>query len=80
MNYYQVQFWTILIQCCFQLSSGLLYNYGDGSYYIGDMDGFGKPIGHGKFYNTSGALSNVSHIKYISITVFIVLCVKQVYC
>ena len=35
---------------------GLRYNYGDGSYYIGNVDGQGKPMGYGKYYNTSGNL------------------------
>lgn len=32
------------------------YNYGDGSYYVGEFDDFGLPSGVGKFYNTTGKL------------------------
>jgi len=35
---------------------GLTYNYGDGSYYVGEVDNYGLPKGTGKFYNTSGNL------------------------
>ena len=38
---------------------GLRYNYGDGSYYIGNVDGHGKPHGNGKYYNTSGSLGKI---------------------
>ena len=34
----------------------LTYNYGDGSYYVGEVDNYGLPKGTGKFYNTSGNL------------------------
>ena len=35
---------------------GYTYNYGDGSYYVGEFDDFGLPSGVGKFYNTTGKL------------------------
>lgn len=37
-------------------SDGLRYNYGDGSYYEGEVDGQGRPSGRGRFFNTTGAL------------------------
>ena len=39
-----------------QGANGLRYNYGDGSHYVGQVDGEGRPDGVGKYYNTSGAL------------------------
>lgn len=39
-----------------QVAFGLKYYYGDGSYFIGDVDDFGRPSGHGTFHNTSGIL------------------------
>jgi len=34
----------------------LTYNYGDGSFYVGEVDEQGRPFGIGRFYNTSGNL------------------------
>jgi len=34
----------------------LRYDFGDGRYYVGNVDEFGKPSGHGQFFNSSGAL------------------------
>ena len=50
---YSALFLLSFTSCCV---SGLRYNYGDGSYYIGEVDENGKPSGKGNFYNTSGAL------------------------
>ena len=38
------------------VSHGLRYNYGDGSYYVGEVDERGRPSGEGQFYNTEGRL------------------------
>jgi len=46
----------ILAVIYLQVTLGLKYHYGDGSYFIGEVDEFGRPSGHGSFYNTSGAL------------------------
>lgn len=46
----------VLVFVSFQITSGLKYYYGDGSYFIGEVDIHGRPSGHGKFHNTSGAL------------------------
>ena len=35
---------------------GLRYDYGDGTYYIGNVAEDGKPSGRGQFFNSSGAL------------------------
>jgi len=40
----------------FHVTLGLKYYYGDGSYFIGEVDEHGRPSGHGQFHNTSGAL------------------------
>uniref|UniRef100_A0A0K2UW81 Uncharacterized protein n=1 Tax=Lepeophtheirus salmonis TaxID=72036 RepID=A0A0K2UW81_LEPSM len=40
----------------FHVSFSLRYNYGNGSYYVGDVDNHGKPSGFGVFYNSSGNL------------------------
>ena len=37
-------------------STGLRYNYGDGSFYVGQVDEKGRPDGIGSFYNRSAAL------------------------
>jgi hypothetical protein len=49
------RFWlsVLFLSAC---ASGLRYNYGDGSYYIGQVDGRGRPDGVGKYFNTSGQL------------------------
>jgi len=48
---------ALVLACiCFQVTLSLKYYYGDGSYFIGDVDDHGRPSGHGKFHNTSGAL------------------------
>ena len=46
----------VLSSACFHVTLSLKYYYGDGSYFIGDVDEHGRPSGHGKFHNTSGAL------------------------
>ena len=48
---------ALVLAClCFQVTLSLKYYYGDGSYFIGDVDDHGRPSGHGEFHNTSGAL------------------------
>ena len=37
-------------------STGLRYNYGDGSFYVGQVDEKGRPDGLGRFYNRSATL------------------------
>merc|ERR1712018_1106240 len=47
----------LVLSCvCVHVTLSLKYFYGDGSYFIGDVDDHGRPSGHGKFHNTSGAL------------------------
>merc|ERR1719412_1479787 len=46
----------ILALIYFQVTLGLKYYYGDGSYFIGEVDEQGRPSGHGQFHNTTGAL------------------------
>lgn len=41
---------------CFHVTLSLKYYYGDGSYFIGEVDEHGRPSGPGQFHNTSGAL------------------------
>lgn len=49
--------YALVLSCaCFHVTLSLKYYYGDGSYFIGDVDEHGRPSGHGKFHNTSGAL------------------------
>jgi hypothetical protein len=36
--------------------SGLKYNFGDGSYYVGSVDSVGRPEGLGKYHNSAGNL------------------------
>jgi len=38
---------------------GLRYDYGDGTYYVGNVDNDGKPNGRGQFYNSSGSLGKL---------------------
>jgi len=47
---------ALLSNISLQIVVCLTYNYGDGSYYVGEVDDFGLPSGTGKFYNTSGNL------------------------
>ena len=49
---------VILCLCC-QLTLGLKYYYGDGSYYTGDVDERGRPSGKGQFHNISGELGKM---------------------
>jgi hypothetical protein len=39
---------------------GLRYDYGDGTYYVGNVDNDGRPNGRGQFYNSSGALGETT--------------------
>jgi len=54
------RFWVSALSAtvCFlsAASAGLRYNYGDGSFYVGQVDEKGRPDGVGKYFNTSGAL------------------------
>jgi len=48
---------SVLFICCgVKVILCLTYNYGDGSFYVGEVDEQGRPDGPGKFYNTSGKL------------------------
>ena len=51
---------ALLSNISLQIVVCLTYNYGDGSYYVGEVDDFGLPSGTGKFYNTSGNLGKTS--------------------
>ena len=47
----------LLLVSLLAVADGLRYNYGDGSYYIGEVDSeTGRPSGNGRFYNTTGDL------------------------
>lgn len=54
------RFWISALSAvvCFlsAASAGLRYNYGDGSFYVGQVDEKGRPDGIGKYFNTTGAL------------------------
>jgi len=47
---------SVLFICGVKVILCLTYNYGDGSFYVGEVDEQGRPDGPGKFYNTSGNL------------------------
>ncbi|TRY77255.1 hypothetical protein TCAL_15898 [Tigriopus californicus] len=49
-------FMCLVLTATLDSSEGLRYNYGDGSYYIGSVDEYGKPDGIGQYYNSSGDL------------------------
>jgi len=53
---HHLKLYFILALVYSQVTVGLKYYYGDGSYFIGEVDEHGRPSGHGKFHNTSGAL------------------------
>jgi len=55
-NTHHLKLYFILTIVYFQVTLGLKYYYGDGSYFIGEVDEHGRPNGHGQFHNTSGAL------------------------
>ena len=55
-NTHHLRLSFILTIVYFQVTLGLKYYYGDGSYFIGEVDEHGRPNGHGQFHNTSGAL------------------------
>ena len=42
-------------------SSGLQYNFGDGSYYVGSVDNQGRPSGLGHYYDSSGQLGTFNY-------------------
>ena len=53
--------YRFLFKCCLCFvvigaTMGLRYDYGDGTYYIGNVAEDGKPSGRGQFFNSSGAL------------------------
>ena len=58
------RFWVSALSTaiCFlsAASAGLRYNYGDGSFYVGQVDEKGRPDGVGKYFNTTGALGKYS--------------------
>ncbi len=35
------------------------YNFGNGSWYVGEVDEEGKPSGKGKYFNSSGKLGKI---------------------
>ena len=51
-------FFVVIFSLCYtiQISLGLKYEFGDGSYYIGSVDNQGRPSGFGHFHNSSGDL------------------------
>ena len=55
---FKVVFCFALVLCLFNFDPvfGLRYEYGDGTYYVGNVDTDGKPFGRGQFYNSSGTL------------------------
>ena len=63
----------------FHVTLGLKYYYGDGSYFIGEVDEHGRPSGHGQFHNTSGALGKPILLCFIylelSNIIFVYVCV-----
>ena len=66
----------------FHVTLGLKYYYGDGSYFIGEVDEHGRPSGHGQFHNTSGALGKPSLLCFIylelsNIILFVYVCVQH---
>ena len=58
------RFWVSALSTaiCFlsAASAGLRYNYGDGSFYVGQVDEKGRPDGVGKYFNTTGELGKYS--------------------
>ena len=52
----QILFSCFLSFLMFGCTFGLRYDYGDGTYYVGNVDNDGRPNGKGQFYNSSGAL------------------------
>jgi len=44
----------ILLSIALGLTSALRYDYGDGSYYVGEVDQQGRPSGQGVMYDTAG--------------------------
>lgn len=56
MCYIVTTLFMCLVLATLDSSEGLRYNYGDGSYYIGSVDEFGKPDGIGQYYNSAGDL------------------------
>ena len=60
------RFWISALSAavCFlsAASAGLRYNYGDGSFYVGQVDEKGRPDGVGKYFNTTGALGKYKHM------------------
>ena len=59
----------------FHVTLGLKYYYGDGSYFIGEVDEHGRPSGHGQFHNTSGALGKPSLLCFIYLELSNIICV-----
>ena len=52
-----MMFKTLLVTLMgLSMTQGLRYNFGDGSYYIGEVDETGRPSGFGQFYNVNGDL------------------------
>ena len=60
-QYFQLSLILVCLYC--QLTLSLKYYYGDGSFYIGDVDEHGRPSGHGESYNTSGALGRIFSLR-----------------
>ena len=58
----------------FHVTLGLKYYYGDGSYFIGEVDEHGRPSGHGQFHNTSGALGKPSLLCFIYLELSNIIC------
>ena len=52
---------VLLLLSSIYCANCLTYNYGDGSFYVGDVDAEGRPVGVGKFHNTSGRLGDWLH-------------------
>ncbi len=52
--------WFLLLLSCVAVTA-LRYNYGNGSFYVGDVDEQGRPSGKGRFYNTSGTLGEYAN-------------------
>ena len=75
-NTHNLKLSLILAIVYFQVTLGLKYYYGDGSYFIGEVDEHGRPNGHGQFHNTTGALGKYLFTRlseYAQIYIYIII-------
>lgn len=57
-----VQVKLVILFCYFANASGIRYDFGDGRFYIGDINEFGRPSGHGELHNSSGTLGTPTYL------------------